>query len=118
MKNKMSKIKKCRILKELTQLEVWRETGILPTRLSKIERNRVKAKDIEKDKLGELYNLTITEKIKAFPPVNRNVLRWFEERQTVGKERKKYGDKTTKRKRNGKAIGIIKANTEQLEVSQ
>ena len=48
----MNNIKKARFEKNITQIELYKRTGIWPSRLSLIENGHIEASDEEKEKLA------------------------------------------------------------------
>ncbi len=48
----MNNIKKARFEKNITQIELYKRTGIWPSRLSLIENGHIEASDGEKEKLA------------------------------------------------------------------
>ena len=49
----MNNIKKARFEKNITQIELYKRTGIWPSRLSLIEKGHIEASDEEKEKLAK-----------------------------------------------------------------
>ena len=63
----MNKIKEARFKKNITQIELYKRTGIWPSRLSLIERKYIEASKAEKIKLADALNV---EEDWLFPKQN------------------------------------------------